>query len=266
MRAKTGLPVLMGVLITQASCSGEGSGGGDNAPSATVTISLTALAPIENVQDLTLEFTPVYLYINKPVGVESNLQVFTDHNGENRTFRRPETRPNGCSEGKWVEVPNPAYRQGETPNLSPTVWIFEPASGANLFECGSVAYSHLKIVDTPATNPLPTVFIARNYQFGDSSRDSTAYELWFSPYGTREGLQGANLHLSDGRECSITVPYMAAHHSIAPPFKLDRDSFWHVKIAVDFEGTAIDPSRCTDGYTIQLNVRSVTAERVQGPM
>lgn len=214
---------------------------------AQISLSLTALAAIENVQSLTLEFSPAHLYVDNQF---VNFRVFTDAQGRNKVIYGQKDLPSHCP-GDEGKEPNPRWYPGS----DEPQYLYPPRP----FECGFVPYSFLTVIDTLASNPVPTVFIARDFIFDGYAFRYEFQSVWFSPRGSSSNFRGAYLHLSDGRECSVRVRYVSEHQPIAPPFTLEEKNHWHINIKVDFEGTVVDPARCVDGYDIVMNVRSVSA-------
>lgn len=256
-------------LVILAGCNTDTANEGK--PDPIISVSISAAAPLANVQKLSLQFTPSHIYAPcQPDDAQpsagqcwpSNVRVFTNGDGLNRVVE-----PLGECHVETVHVPQPEY-DPEDPNA---FLRWQEAGGEHqrheVCTGGDTSESDLVLINTLDSNSLPVSYIARDFRFLEGTFSRIIVQAWGVP-----NLDDSYVDLIDGRRCEAHIIFpndiaRDGHHYAnftLPEFTIRKGEKWLIDLKLDFSGTVIDLATCADGLNLVVTPGSASAQRVEG--
>lgn len=212
-------PMGLTVLSCLVSACGDG---GHNAivPSANVSMFMQSTAPIDNVEQLTLQIEPATMHVACTGGVACPYYAFiADNESNNRSH--PSSSTDLCRD----------VVKGYVNGLP----IYER-------QCDALV-EDITIIKTSITKqPLGPTPIVRDVNVPEEFlRTFSHIEL-----RTRStaNVRDSYVHLDDGRECEINIVFPVDATFPLQNFAISNRDDLNITLMLDFSGTVIDPTRC----------------------
>lgn len=234
-----------------------------------ISVSISATAPLANVQKLSLEFSPSHIYApcqpgdTNPSAEEcwpSNIRVFTNNEGQNRVVE-----PLGECHEETVHVPQPEYDPEDPDALQRWMEAGGEYQRHQFCTGGAKSENDLALINTLESNPLPVLYIARDNRFLEGTFSRIIVQAWGLP-----NRDDSYADLIDGRRCEVNVIFpndiaQTGHHYAdfhMPAFTIQNGETWLIDLKLDFGATVIDPARCAEGLDLYVSPGSATAEKI----
>jgi hypothetical protein len=226
-------------LTAFALCVSGCDGHNNLVPSANVSVFVQSSAPIDNVQDLTLQIEPALMYVECSTGGCPYYALIADDDSVDRSYASTDT--DICRDVVTGSVNGVATieRRCDTPVKT------------------------LRVIDMSITSaPLGPAPIVRHGRVPETFlRRYSGVQLQVQ---STVNVRDSYVHLADGRECEINVVFPEGALFPLNNFTISNRDEWNITLMLDFTGTVIDPTRCETPQDVYIRPTTADVQKIAG--
>jgi hypothetical protein len=238
----------IGLTVLFGSGCGDGGLQDHNAivPSATVSIYIEPSAPIDNVQQLDVQFLPALMYVDCSTGDCPYYALISDDDSADRSYASTED----ICRSVYVTTPPSDLTEAERAN-------WQPHSEQRC----DTPEKRIRIVDMLTTHPLWPAPLVTNARIPEAFLRRVSHIQMQTR--SNVNVRDSYVHLYDGRECEINVVFPNGAEFMLTNFAISNRDKLRITMTIDISGT-IDPTRCAAPQDLFVNPVRADIQRLSG--